>query len=202
MLLSAAASVHGTVSVMQMFDEMDQQMDEMHKQMDSLITQLQGTQSHKIDAPDYNISFQEKQDALAIMLSLSKKITSDDISIEMEDGVLDVLVRIGSDRVELKIFGSHVTIYAETVMQREQKNDKGHVNIYAAGSSHMSQSLPLPVKIDLQRRAPQADLTNGVLTITVAKKAAQKIPVTTADSSAPAGEVALPEREETIDFEK
>lgn len=202
--LSAAVHLHGTASMMQMFDDMDQHMLAMHEQMERVFTQMsEHSSATKLEAPDYGIVLQEKDDDLAIVLSLPKNISSSDISVEMEDGALDVLVQLEGERVELKIFGNYVTMSSSKAVRQEAKDNKGAVRTFSSGSSHMAQTLPLPTKIDLQRRAPQADLTDGLLTLTLAKKGAHKIPVTSAVQAAPAAPaVVQAPHEEIIDFTK
>lgn len=203
--LSAVMQMHDTTSMMQMFDEMDQHMLHMHEQMERVFSHM-SEQTHvtKIEAPEYALSFQEKDDTVLIELSLPKNITSSDVSVEMEDGALDVLVQAEGERIELKVSGNYVTMSSSKIVRQESKDNKGTVRTFSSGSSHMAQTLPLPAKIDLQRRAPQADLTDGLLTLTLAKKGAHKIPVTTAASAtAPANKVAVQApQEEIVDFEK
>ena len=200
-LLSSVVTMYGTVSVRQMFDEMDQHMLQMHEQMDRVFTQMsENSQAVQLKAPSYALSLQEKDDSVQVELSLPARVTASDVSVEMEDDALDVLVQSHHERVELKIFGNHVTMSSSTTVRQEEKDAKGGVRVFSSGSSHMAQTLPLPTKIDLQRRAPQADLTDGLLTITLAKKGAQKIPVTTTASSAQV--VMQAPNEEIIDFEK
>lgn len=153
------------------FELMDQLFAEMHER----------TYAHKIDAPDYNVNIQRKGNFIEIALAVPSFVTTNDVSVQTENGALYVVIQAQQDRVELEIRDQTLIISAATIIKREEKDEKGTVVSHSSGSSHMSQRLSLPAKVDLSKM-PTADLSNGVLTLTLAVKGATKIPVTTSNA--------------------
>jgi HSP20 family molecular chaperone IbpA len=160
------------------FEDMDRQMHEMHKQMEQVFTSMaERTQANRIEAPDYELKVKEKDDAVVLSLELPKEVKSENISVELEDDILNVIVDY-EGKIELKVSGNMTTLSASKVIKHEKKDSQGKIHAVSAGSSHMAQTFGLPARVDFNRREPQADLTDGILTITLAKKGgSQKIPV-------------------------
>lgn len=181
--LITCSPLMGFHNVWQAFDEMDRHMHEMHQQMQLVFTEMEErTAENKIEVPDYQLQMKERDDAVVIMMEFPKSVKLEHVSVVLEDDVLDVLVE-HDGKVELKITPQMVTISAATLIKHEKKDADGKVQIVSSGSSHMSQTMSLPARVDFQRVAPQADLTDGMLSIILAKKGnAQKIQVTSANS--------------------
>ena len=177
-------TAHGFHNAWKAFEEMDQQMQEMQKQMNQVFAEMaQQPESTKIVAPDYDLTMQETDSSVILKLTLAKEVTSEHVSVELDNDLLTILIDY-KGRIELKVSGQSATLYAEQVIKHEVKDEKGHVQHTSAGSSHMSQKFVLPARVDFQRAAPHVDLTNGVLTVTLAKKAgAQKIAVTSSTAA-------------------
>ena len=149
--------------------------------MDQLFAELhERTRFTKLDAPDYNVQMQRKGDGVEISLAVPATVTAQDISVQTEDGSLYVVIAAQRDRVELKLSENVLGISVSTQNNREEQDERGNMRVVASGSSHMAQMVTLPAIVDIERKAPAADLANGVLTLTLAVKGgATKIPVTT-----------------------
>ena len=163
------------------FDEMDEQMHQMHQQMELVFAEMsERTASSKIEAPDYQLHMQEKDETVVLSMEVPKSLKLENVSVALEDDILEVLIE-HEGKIELKITGQMVTLSASKIIKHEKRDAQGQTQQVSAGSSHMAQTLGLPARVDFQRIAPQADLTDGLLTITLAKTAgSKKIPVTTA----------------------
>ena len=177
----ATMPTYGFHNVWNAFNEMDRQMHEMHQHMEQVFTQMaEKTAANKVEAPDYELNMKEKENTVILSMNLPKDIKTENISVSLEDDMLNVLID-HEGKIELKISQNMATISASTIIKHERKDAEGKVHLVSAGSSHMSQTLGLPARVDFQREEPKADLTDGLLTITLAKKAgSQKIQVRSA----------------------
>jgi HSP20 family molecular chaperone IbpA len=156
---------------MRAFELMDQMFAEMTER----------TRSQKIEAPDYSVTTRLNGDVIEIAVELPAYVSSHDISVQTEDGGVYVTIAAQGDRVALEIQDQMMSISAAKNCTREEKDDQGNVRAVSSGSSHMSQMISLPARIDIQRSMPKADVKNGVLTITLGVKGATRIAVTTSD---------------------
>ena len=182
-----------TTSAGAMFERIGREMDAMYRRMDLVFEEMtEQTALRKVEAPDYDVHMREEQENVIVTLALSSTVKPEDISVEVEDGLLEVLIE-GPDHIQLKIADQLLTVMVSRSLEQKEQDDQGNVHVVSSGSSHMSQSLYLPARVDVAK-TPQASLDGGVLTLTIAKKGPQKIVVTSASEKAL---VAQEQQEET-----
>lgn len=163
-----------------MFEYFGREIDMMHKRMEVVFEETsQRTRATKVEAPDYNLTVDETDTSVLIRVTLDTSATTDDVSVALEDGLLEVVVA-GRDTIEMKLNDQRLTFSAKQSLEHEQKDANGTLVTVSSGFANMMLTEVLPARVDLSKQ-PEADLTNHVLTITLAKKMPKKIVVTTSD---------------------
>lgn len=116
----------------------------------------------------YNVEVKDKNESVEIALNLGKDVAGDEISIEVEDDTLYVNVVSGNDTIDLQVADQRLKMSILSQQTIENRHSK------AMSRSQSCQMMSLPA-VDMHRQSPKADLADGVLTLTFAKKSAQKI---------------------------
>lgn len=178
LVLLSCAMLHGRHS--QWFEK---QLEDLDRHFDSMFTRVahHSARPGDVDAPSYDLNVAHANDEVTISINAPAGVAADDVTAEVQDGVLDIKLTGETEILSLSCTDRMVQIYAERFVRHTHEDDKKGRSV-SVGSSSMSKANSLPHAVDVTRAA--IDLTGGKVTIQLPKKQGQSIKVTTGRNSA------------------
>lgn len=192
-LCPVSSSAHFWGRFDEMFEDMEREMAASRKRMRSLFEELDNV-TPAVKSSDIGLTVTEEKENVIIKLDVGM-VNSDDIAVEVDNGVATVRVPLENGRIELQIADSRLFVGISHQVVRENKGktvtsektssdkdigmvEEAHAPTthYATQSAFSSQFQSLPARVDVNNIA--AEYKDGQLVLTVAKKAAKKIVVT------------------------
>lgn len=150
----------------------------IHERMDRAFEEISSKMKKRSSfEQQYDVVVSDLSDSIELRLAVAESTQVEDIAVEVDNGVFEAFIHSGVDTIELTVSGQRLSVSIERRIEYDEKNHDTKEQKFGTSISRSVQSQRLPARIDLSV-APQADLTDGVLTLTLAKHKAHKIQVT------------------------
>lgn len=194
---SPYASMHADI-----FEDFDQEFSHIEKSLEHMRQRLlkqavnrksitlntsgknDGIYASRVEIAPCKIQATEEEQEIVITVDVDKKIEPSDVSVQLEGDILTIAIP-KDNNLELHINNHSMGYSSHQVVENEKKDEKDQVYFVSSEAAQLSQSALLPARITFTK-TPQVDLTNGKLTIRLAKHIPQnKIIVTSSQAKQP-----------------